>query len=108
MHEEGEGMNNDFQKKFKSTIAISASSIALLCMSAAHAAEQVAPAQGGAASGVGKALGMVLFGYLALKFFNRNKDDGDDSAERRGGIRPIYLVLLAVMVGIFVFEKMKG
>jgi hypothetical protein len=28
----------------------------LFCMSAAHAAEQTAPAQGGAASGVGKAL----------------------------------------------------
>jgi hypothetical protein len=106
--EEGEKMISNLKIKSKSAIAITTGSIALFCMSAAHAAEQVAPAQGGAASGVGKALGMVLFGFLALKFFNRNKDDGDDSAERRGGIRPIYQVLLAVMVGIFVFEKMKG
>lgn len=65
MHEEGAKMNSNFHKKFKSTIAIYASSIALLCMSAAHAADQSAPAQGGAASGVGKALGMMVFVCLA-------------------------------------------
>jgi hypothetical protein len=92
--------------KSKLVIASATGFVTLFWMSAAHAAEQAAPAQGGAASGVGKALGMALFGYLALKFFNRNKND--DGAERRGGVKPIYLVLLAVMVGIFVFEKMKG
>jgi hypothetical protein len=107
MHEEGEKMISNLQKKSKSAIAITTGSIALFCMSAAHAADQATPAQGGTASGVGKALGMVLFGYLALKFFNRNKD-GDESDERRGGVKPIYLVLLAVMAGIFIFERMKG
>jgi hypothetical protein len=109
MHEEGGKMISNLQKRSKSAIAITTGSIALFCMSAAHAVDQSAPAQGGAASGVGKALGMVLFGYLALKFFNRNNDEGDDSGpERRGGIRPIYLVLLVGMVGIFIFEKIVG
>lgn len=101
-------MISNLKIESKSAIAITTSSIALFWMSAAHAAEQAVPSQGGTASAIGKALGMALFGYLALKFFNRNKDSVDSGAERRGGIKPIYLVLLAVMVGIFVFEKMKG
>lgn len=64
MYEEGENVISNLKIKSKSASAITTSSIALFCVSAAHAAEQVAPARGGAASGVGEALGMVLFGYL--------------------------------------------
>lgn len=52
-------------------------------------------------SGVGRVLGMILFAYLVLKWFNRKKDKDDD--ETRGvlgrSVKP-WVVWLVVIGGL--------
>jgi hypothetical protein len=45
------------------------------------------------ATGVGKAIGGALFGYIALKIMNRNKDEG-----RQLGISKILIGVLVLVV----------
>ena len=52
------------------------------------AAAQAAAAQPSSpAAAVGRVLGMVLFGYLVLKWANRKKDRGDDEPQGFLGLR---------------------
>ena len=50
------------------------------------------------ASGVGKAIGMALFGYLVMRFANRNKDEAQDTGTRRRVLMGalIFMAMFAV------------
>ena len=50
-------------------------------------------------SGVGRALGMMLFAYLALKWFNRKKDRDDDAPRGFLGLRVKPWVVWLVVIG---------
>lgn len=50
-------------------------------------------------SGVGRALGMMLFAYLALKWFNRKKDRDDDEPRGFLGLRVKPWVVWLVVIG---------
>ena len=51
------------------------------------AAETAAAQPSSPAAAVGRVLGMVLFGYLVLKWANRKKDRGDDEPQGFLGLR---------------------
>ena len=82
-------------------------------MSCAAWAATDATAQGGAStgpnlSGVGKALGMVLFGYLVMKWANRSKSDEDEPRGFFGQrIKPVY-VWLVLILGLIVLMSRTG
>lgn len=53
-----------------------------------------------AASNIGRALGVMLFGYLVMKFMNRNKED--DGGRPRGTSKILIGVLvLVILLAIF-------
>lgn len=52
-------------------------------------------------TGVGRVLGMMLFAYLALKWFNRKKDADDDEARSFLGLRvKPWVVWVVVISGV--------
>lgn len=59
-------------------------------------------------TGVGRALGMMLFAYLALKWTNRRKSDDDDETGFMGQhIKPIY-VWLVIIAGVVLLMWRSG
>lgn len=50
-------------------------------------------------TGVGRVLGMMLFAYLALKWFNRKKDGDDDEPRSFLGLRVKPWVVWVVVIG---------
>lgn len=50
-------------------------------------------------TGVGRVLGMMLFAYLALKWFNRKKDADDDEPRNFLGLRVKPWVVWVVVIG---------
>lgn len=50
-------------------------------------------------SGVGRVLGMMLFAYLALKWFNRKKDRGEDAPRGFLGLSVKPWVVWLVLIG---------
>lgn len=60
-------------------------------------------------SGVGRVLGMMLFAYLALKWFNRKKDRDDDAPRGFLGlpVKP-WVVWLVVIGGLALLMARSG
>ena len=60
-------------------------------------------------SGVGRVLGMMLFAYLALKWFNRKKDRDDDAPRGFMGlpVKP-WVVWLVVIGGLALLMARSG
>lgn len=60
-------------------------------------------------SGLGRALGMMLFAYLALKWFNRKKDRDDDAPRGFLGlpVKP-WVVWLVVIGGLALLMARSG
>ena len=60
-------------------------------------------------SGVGRALGMMLFAYLALKWINRKKDRDDNEARGFLGLRvKPWVVWSAVILGLLILLAKSG
>ena len=57
------------------------------------------PQNPSSANAIGKALGMMLFAYLALKWINRKKDRDDDEARGFLGLRVKPWVVWLVVIG---------
>lgn len=57
------------------------------------------PQNPSSANAIGKALGMVLFAYLALKWINRKKDHDDDEPRGFLGLRVKPWVVWLVVIG---------
>lgn len=73
------------------------------CNMAAAAAPSGANGSESGLTAVGKAIGMVIFGYLALRFANRKRDEDEAQASSRRSKRiyfglAIVVVLLVVLV----------
>jgi hypothetical protein len=51
------------------------------------------------AQAVGRVLGMMLFGFLVLRWINRRKEDHSSSPKTglRGPVKPVYVVLTLVL-----------
>lgn len=70
--------------------------VATLAHSSLWAASPQSPSS---ANAIGKALGMMLFAYLALKWINRKKDRDDDEARGFLGLRVKPWVVWLVVIG---------
>lgn len=61
------------------------------------------------ANAVGKALGVMLFAYLVLKWINRKKDHDDDEARGFLGLRvKPWVAWLAVILGLLILLAKSG
>ena len=68
-----------------------------------------------AAGGVGKMIGMALFGFIVMKIMNRKKKDHDDEDENQSvtpshsntnGSMSLIKVGLMLIVGLFLLTKL--
>lgn len=67
------------------------------------------PQSQSSANAIGKALGMMLFAYLALKWINRKKDRDDDEARGFLGLRvKPWVVWLVVIGGLALLTARSG
>lgn len=71
-----------------------------LILPALSLAAEVDQKASAAASGVGRAIGIFLFGYLVMKFMNRNKEDDG----RPRGTSKILIVALVAVILLAVFH----
>jgi hypothetical protein len=80
--------------------------VATLAHSSVWAASPQSPSS---ANTIGKALGMMLFAYLALKWINRKKDRDDDEARGFLGlpVKP-WVVWLVVIGGLGLLMARSG
>ena len=76
-----------------------ASVLACPCWALASTEAARAASTGPDLSGVGRVLGMMLFAYLALKWFNRRQDRDDDAPRGFLGLRVKPWVVWLVVIG---------
>ena len=94
------------------TVLASLLAVCFGLMSGAAWAANEATSQGASTgpnlSGVGKVLGMVLFGYLVMKWANRSKSNDDEPRGFFGqNIKPVYLWLVLIL-GLIVLMSRTG
>lgn len=87
------------QRFTKKTIGLIAAITLALAHTAATATEGAPSTSGGVSSNIGRIIGMMIFGFVVMRFFRRKDDDGDDEEKSGffGRVKPIYVVSVVIL-----------
>lgn len=85
-----------------------ATSIAVCMPMMVNAQTSTSEAQS-SAQAVGRVLGMMLFGFLVLRWINRRKEDHSNAPKTglRGPVKPLYVVL-TLLLGLALLMWVSG